>query len=138
MRRLACAGALACVVSSCAAHAGGATHAAGKPTPGVERRCVEADASGPVPLRIVAVDESGRPLPHASVAVADAGTAGSVGALLETDERGEAEAGVLPGLWRVEVSRPGYSPERYLLDLRSGRSCSLRFELRPAPNEFEF
>jgi hypothetical protein len=72
------------------------------------------------------------------VRVTDAGAASGVGALLETDARGEAEAGVLAGLWRIEVSFAGRSTGRYLLDLRPGQSCSVRFQLKLAPNEFEF
>jgi hypothetical protein len=137
VRQLAFAAALAGCAGACAAHAGGATHPESK-TPRVERSCAQAEAGRPAPLRIVAVDETGAPLVHASVTIADAGKASGVGALLETDERGEAEAGVLSGLWRVEVALPGYATAGYLLDLEGAQACSLRFALERAPNEFEF
>jgi hypothetical protein len=134
--RVVRAAALACAVTACTAHGGGAAHEA--PHPVVERRCDAAETSGPVPLRITAVDESGTPMPRALVSIADAGKASAPAARLETDERGEAEVGVLAGLWRIEITHPGYSAGRYLLDLHPGQSCGVRFELEPAPNEFEF
>jgi len=130
------AAAVTCMVTACTAHAGGAAHEAAHPA--VDRRCAAADPAGPVPLRVTAVDESGAPLPRALVSIADAGKASAPAARLETDEHGEAEVDVFSGLWRIEVEQPGYSAGRYLLDLRPGQSCGVRFELQRAPNEFEF
>lgn len=137
-RQLSCAVlALACGAAACEAHAGGA-HSAGKSGPAVERTCVEAAAGQPAALRVIAVDASGAPLPRAFVSVTDAGTAGSPGARLQTDEHGETEVGVAAGLWRIEATLPGHATGRYLLDLRPGQSCRIRFVLERAPNEFEF
>lgn len=136
--QLAFVATIALTASACGAHAGGAAHGSGRPPAAVERSCVAAESGRPVPLHVTAVDEGGRPVARASVSISDAGAASGVGALLQTDERGEAEADVLAGLWRIEVSFTGRSTERYLLDLRPGQSCSVRFRLEPAPNEFEF
>jgi len=137
-RQLACVVlALACGATACEAHAGG-SHSAAKSRPGVERSCADVAAGEPVALRVVAVDPSGAPLQRVTVSVNDAGTAGAPGARLQTDDHGEAEVGVLPGLWRIEAALPGYATGRYLLDLRPGQSCRIRFVLDRAPNEFEF
>src|SRR5580765_8401522 len=115
MRQLAwlvlCGAAILCGAAACEAHVGGATHPGTKPRSGVERSCVAADPQQPVALRLVAVDESGAPLSGATVRIADAAGTGAA-ALVETDEKGEAEVGVRAGLWRLEVSRSGFGQRR--------------------------
>jgi len=71
------------------------------------------------------------------VRIADAAGTGA-GALVETDEKGEAEVGVRAGLWRIEISRPGFGQRRELLELEAGQACTVRFVLKRAPDEFEF
>ena len=137
-RQLACTIlALICGAAACEAHAGGSRSAATSHA-AVQRTCTEAPAGQPAAVRVVAVDAAGAPLARVSVSVNDAGTAGSPGALLRTDEHGETEVGVAAGLWRIEASLPGYATARYLLDLRPGQSCAIRVVLERAPNEFEF
>jgi len=137
----ACGAAVVWGAAACHAHAGVATHPypdrGVEPRPGVERSCVAADPQQPVALRLVAVDESGVPLPGATVRIADAAGTGA-GALVETDEKGEAEVGVRSGLWRIEVSRSGFGQRRELLELEAGQACTVRLELKRAPDEFEF
>jgi len=131
---------IVCGVAACQAHAGGATHPhphPGAERPGVERTCVAADPQQPVALRLVAVDDSGAPLPGATVRIADAAGTGA-GALVETDEKGEAEVGVRAGLWRIEISRSGFGQRRELLEIEAGQACTVRLELKRAPDEFEF
>jgi len=133
------AAAIGCGAAACQAHAGGATHPhqRAEARSGVQRSCVPSDPSQPAALRLVAVDESGVPLPGATVRIADAAGTGA-GALVETDEKGEAEVGVRAGLWRIEVSRSGFGQRRELLELEAGQACTVRLELKRAADEFEF
>ena len=75
-----------------------------------------------------------------TVRIADAGgTAAAAAARVETDERGEAEVGVRAGLWQIDASRPGFEPGQYLLELKAGQACDVRFRLRETgPDEFVF
>jgi len=131
------AAAIVTAAAACHAQAGSAMHPRGAGRSGVQRSCVEADPEQPAPLRLVVVDESGAPLSRASVRFADAGGTGA-GALVETDEKGEAEVGVRAGLWRIEVSLSGYGQRRELLELHAGEACTVGIELKRAPDEFEF
>jgi hypothetical protein len=140
MRQLAWLLSWAAVIAfgtACQAHATGATRPGAPPRSGVERSCVAADAEQPVALRLVVVGESGAPLTAAAVRITDASGTGT-GAVVETDEKGEAEVGVRPGLWRVEVSLSGFGQRRELLELEAGKACTVRLQLKRAPDEFEF
>jgi hypothetical protein len=124
--------------AACAAHAGGTTPGAAANHPAVVRDCTASGVAQAVAVRVEAVDESGAPVADVTLRISSAGDASGAAVLERTDARGVADLGVGDGLWRIEASRPGFSTNRCLLDLRGGQTCTVRFELRRAKGEFEF
>jgi hypothetical protein len=94
-----------------------------------ECRDAEAGASGPVALRVVTLDETGAPLPGATVKVGGPRGSSVAAVRVETDGRGEAEVSVEPGMWQIDAALAGFKPGRYVLDLPKGKTCVVRFTL---------
>jgi hypothetical protein len=124
--------------AACAAHGGGTTRGAAANHPAVLRDCTASADAQAAAVRVEAVDESGAPVSDVTLRISSAGDASGAAVLERTDARGVADLGVGDGLWRIEASRPGFSTSRYLLDLRGGQTCTVRFVLKRAKGEFEF
>jgi len=128
------------LLAGCGCHGGKADGSEARPRFEVTRTCRQTDPDAPGALRALITDASGTPLAGVTVRIADAGgTAAAAAARVETDERGEAEVGVRAGLWQIDASRPGFEPGQYLLELKAGQACDVRFKLRETgPDQFVF
>jgi hypothetical protein len=139
--RIAAAAALALAsgfaLAGCQLHQGQVYPAGGAPRFDVVRTCESSDSAGASPLRVVVLDTSKVPVADATVRIGEAEGTGS-GAVVETDDKGEAEVRVAAGRWQVDVTASALAPARYVVELPAGQTCVLRFTLKRGEDAFPF
>jgi hypothetical protein len=138
--RCAVAAALAAglaLLTGCQLHQGQVYPAGGAPRFDAARTCESTEASGAAPLRVIVLDSSKVPVANASVRIGEAGGTGS-GAIVETDEKGQAEVDAAPGRWQIDVTASALAPARYVLELPSGQKCVVRITLKRGEDVFPF
>lgn len=125
------------LLASCELHQGQVYPAGGAPRFDAARTCESTESSGAAPLRVIVLDASKVPVANATVRIGEAGGTGT-GAIVETDEKGQAEVDVAPGRWQIDVTASALAPARYVLELPSGQKCVVRITLKRGEDVFPF